>query len=168
MKFPRLIFKRVLLGVAFALLLSLQGPSQSHSAFPVDITAGPAPQPVMADGRFHLLYELHLTNFSASSIELLELDVIRGDGASPLASYRGEQLEKLLVAVGGADGGSKDGAGEVSGSKARAIAGGRTIVIFLDLALDAAKRAPAELRHRFLFTIALVKLADKVTRVTTL
>ena len=96
----------LLAGAVLALLLSLQGLAQSHSAFPVDIIPGPAPQPVMADGRTRLLYELHLTNFSASPIELLGLDVFGGDGARPLASYRGEELEKL-VAVGPTDSAGK-------------------------------------------------------------
>jgi hypothetical protein len=44
------------------LLLPLQVLAQSHSGFPVDIIAGPAPQPFMSDARERLLYELHLTN----------------------------------------------------------------------------------------------------------
>jgi hypothetical protein len=88
-----------------AILLTILVPpecrAQTHSAFPVDFVAGPSPQPVIADGRAHLLYELHLTNFSASPIVVLALDVLGGDGAAtPLASYRGEELEKLLVPIG--------------------------------------------------------------------
>jgi hypothetical protein len=52
------------------------------------------PKPVTADGRSHLLYELHLTNLSASPIELLGLYVLGADGDTPLASYLGEALEK--------------------------------------------------------------------------
>ena len=89
--------------VILALLLSLQSLAQSPSAFPIDITAGRAPQPVMADGRSRLLYELRLTNFSPKPIELTGLDVLGGDSAGPVASYRGEALEKLLVAVGPTD-----------------------------------------------------------------
>lgn len=137
------MIKRLLAGAAIALLLPLEGLAQSHSAFPVDITPGPAPQPVMADGRARLVYELHLTNFSASPIEILRLDVFGGDGANPLASYRGEALEKLLVAVGPTD----------SAGKVRAIGGGRSVVIFLDLALDSGAHLPAELRHQLSLSI---------------
>src|SRR5215831_956534 len=84
-----------------------QGPAQSHSAFPVDIVAGPAPEPVMAHGRARLLYELRVTNFSVGPIELLGLDVLGANGTPPLASYRGEALEKLLLTVGPADGANK-------------------------------------------------------------
>ncbi len=137
------MIKRLFVGAVLALLLPLPALPQSHSAFPVDITAGPAPQPVMANGRSHLLYELHLTNFSATPIELLGLDVFGGDGAAPLASYRGEELEKLLAAVGPTD----------SAAKVRAIGGGRSVVIFLDLTLDSGAHPPAELRHRLSLSI---------------
>ena len=52
------------------LLFPLCGLSLIHSGFPVEIVAGPSPQPVMADGRCHLEYELHLTNFAPPPIEL--------------------------------------------------------------------------------------------------
>jgi murein DD-endopeptidase len=140
----RRTINRLLAGVVLALLLPLPGMAQSPSAFPVDITAARTPLPVMADGRTRLLYELHLTNFSASPIELLGLDVLGGDGASPLASYRDEALEKLLGAVGPTD----------SAGKVRAIGGGRSVVIFLDLTLDSGTHPPAELRHRLSLSIA--------------
>src|SRR5262249_22467450 len=98
---------RRLLAWAVLALLSIQGLAQSHTAFPVDITAGPAPQPFTADGKTRLLYELHLTNFSASPMELLGLDVLGDDSAAPIASYHGEALEKLLVAIGSTDSSAK-------------------------------------------------------------
>jgi hypothetical protein len=137
------MFKRLVAGVLLALLLTVHGLAQSPSAFPVDITAARAPQPVTADGRSRLLYELHLTNFSPKPIELTGLDVLGGDDARPLDSYRGEALEKLLVAVGPTD----------SAGKVRAIGGGRSVVIFLDLTLDDGVRVPAKLRHWLLLSI---------------
>ncbi|HEX4809586.1 MAG TPA: peptidoglycan DD-metalloendopeptidase family protein [Bryobacteraceae bacterium] len=141
--------KRLLVAVVLA-LLPLRGPAESHSGFPVDIIAGPAPQPVMVDGRIRLVYELHLINVAPIPIELLTLDVFSDNGASALASYRGEALEKLLVPV------EKvlvsveptEGAG-----KTRAIAEGHSVVIFLDLTLEAGARPPRELRHRLTFSI---------------
>lgn len=134
--------KRLPVAAIAALLLPLCSLAQSHSAFPVDIIAGPPPQPFTADGKSRLVYELHLTNFSASPIQLLALDVF-GDGADPLATYRGEALEKLLVAIGPAD----------SAGKMRTIGGGRGVMIFLDLTLDTGTRPPAQLRHRFTLSI---------------
>lgn len=129
--------------MVLTVLFPLQSRAQTHSAFPVDIVAGPAPQPVMADGRAWLLYELHLTNFSASPVELLALDVFGDDSAAPLASYRGEELERLLVGIGQAD----------TVGKVRVIGGGRSVVIFLDLTLPSGTHPPMELRHRLSLSI---------------
>ncbi len=122
----RRMLKRLIAITALALLLPLQTLAQSHSAFPIDISAGPAPRPVMADRSTRLVYELHLTNFSANPIELLALDVFGDDRSTPLASYQGEGLEKLLVAVGPTD----------SVGRVRAIGGGRSVVIFLSTHLE--------------------------------
>lgn len=99
---------RLLASALFALLLAVQGLAQSHSAFPVDITAGPSPQPFDAGGKTRLSSELHFTNFSASAIEILRLDVLGGEGSVPLASYDKDQLEKLLVLVGSDGNGHAD------------------------------------------------------------
>src|SRR5579862_9835233 len=136
---------RLLASALFALLLAVQGLAQSHSAFPIDITAGPPPQPFNAGGKTRLCYELHLTNFSSSAIEILRLDVLGGGGSAPLASYDKDQLEKLLVLVG------SDGKGNAD--KVGTIAGGRSVIIFLDLALERDRPTPTALHHRLLLSI---------------
>jgi hypothetical protein len=135
--------KLLFVAAVLTVLFSFPGRAQTHSAFPVDIVAGPAPRPVMAEDRAHLLYELHPTNFSASSIELLALDVVGDDGAAPLAIYHGEELEKLLDAIGPTD----------SAGKVRTIGGGRSVIIFIDLTLPGGARPPMELRHRLSLSI---------------
>lgn len=142
---------RWLLGWAvLTVFLAHQGLAQSHSGFPVDVVAGPTPQAVMADGRAHLLYELHLTNVAPIPIEVVALDVYGDEGTVPVASYRGEALgkalvpaENLLVSLEPTDRGDKRGQ----------IGEGRGAVIFVDLMLDAGARVPTELRHRFTFDI---------------
>jgi murein DD-endopeptidase len=132
------------------LFLPHQSLAQSHSGFPVDIVAGPAPQLVMADGRAHLLYELHLTNVAPIPIEVVALDVFGREGTAALASYRGEALgkvlvpaENLLVSIDPIDREDKRGQ----------IGEGHGAVIFVDITLDAGARVPMELRHRFTFDI---------------
>ena len=142
---------RWLLGcVLLTVFLPHQGLAQSHSGFPVDIVPGPMPpQPVIADGRTRLLYELHLTNVAPIPIEVVALDVYGDEGAVPLASYRGEALgkvlvpaENVLVSVEPTDRGDKRGQ----------IGEGHGAVIFVDLMLDAGARVPMELRHRLRLT----------------
>jgi len=140
----------LLVGVVLASLVSLCSLAQTHSGFPVDIVAGPPPQPVMADGRAWLLYELHLTNFAPLPIELTGIDVL-GDGASALASYRGQALDKVVIPVE-----KLSLAEEPPGTarNAQAIGEGHSVVIFVDLTLDPGARPPAQLRHRFSFSVA--------------
>ena len=145
----RRMIKRLLAGVVLAMLLPLQGLAQSHSAFPVDIIGGPAPQPVMVDGRIRLVYELHLTNFAPWPIEVTGIEVL-GNGPSPFASYHREALEKLVVPVEKllVPVGPTDGA-----DKVRTIGEGHAVVIFLDVTVDPGMPPPTELRHRFSFSI---------------
>ena len=120
-----------------------------HSGFPVAITTGPLPQPVMIDGRNHLVYELHLTNVAPIPIELLTLDILGADESKPLVSYHDEALSNLLAPAENllTSMRANDAAG------ARTLPGGHSAVIFLDLTLEAEIHPPGKLRHRFLFSI---------------
>jgi murein DD-endopeptidase MepM/ murein hydrolase activator NlpD len=123
--------------------------AQSHSGFPVDIIAGPSPQPVMADGRTRLLYELHLTNFASLPIELTQVEV-RAHGSSPLASYKAPALQGMVIPVEKLS--SASSPTEARGSTT--IGEGHAALIFLDLTLDAAMPVPHELHHKFYFSVA--------------
>ena len=143
---------RLLGQVAVAILVLVSSAlalAQTHSGYPVDIIAGPAPQPLVVDGRIRLVYELHLTNFAPWPIEVTGIDVL-GNGTSPLASYSREALntrvvpvEKVLISVEPTD---------ITG-KSRTVGEGHTVVIFLDLVLDPGVPAPSELLHRFSFSV---------------
>jgi hypothetical protein len=82
----------------FALLLPICGIAQSHSGFPVDIVAGPPPQPVTVNGRTALVYELHLTNYASLPIQVTGIELF-GDSTNALASYRGQALDKVMIPV---------------------------------------------------------------------
>jgi hypothetical protein len=54
-----------------------------------------SPTPVLgSDGRMHLAYEMHLTNFYASNgpLRLNELSVFPQGSSTPLATYKGKEL----------------------------------------------------------------------------
>jgi murein DD-endopeptidase MepM/ murein hydrolase activator NlpD len=103
---------------------------------------------VVADGRIQLNYELHLTNFAPLPIELTAIDVL-GDGATPLGSYRGEALEKIVIPVEKLS--TAGSPAEIAGK--RVIGVGHAVMIFLDLTLPSGAAAPRELRHRFSFSV---------------
>ncbi|MDQ3821002.1 MAG: hypothetical protein M3362_25425, partial [Acidobacteriota bacterium] len=76
--------KRILIGlltISLALLINVMSPSfifaQKPSAIPIDLEIPVAPTPVKAGGKIHLLYELHITNFRAKSLELMRVEVLK-------------------------------------------------------------------------------------------
>jgi murein DD-endopeptidase MepM/ murein hydrolase activator NlpD len=132
--------------ISSAFLITVINPrhasAQKPSAVPVDLEVPMPPTPVKADGKIHLLYELHLTNFGAKSLELTRVEVLRGGADdSPLAGYEGAELTGRLARPGApADLPDK-----------RVIAGGMRAVVFLEVAADARARPPRALIHRLFF-----------------
>jgi len=136
----------ILLPISLALFLYLISPSfmfaQRLSAVPVDLEIPIAPNPVKADGKIHLLYELHATNFRVKNLELTRLEVLKeGANNSPLASYEGAELSSRLA---------RPGAPPDLLDK-RIIGGGMRAVIFLDISVDTQADVPHALLHRLYF-----------------
>ena len=147
----KLVIQVLLLMPAMVLLNSGSlAQTQTHSAVPVDLEIPIAPTPVKADGKVHLVYELHITNFDkpARDLTLTRLEIF-GDGqdAAPLARLVGEDLTKQM---------SRPGAPKSLMDKRR-IAGGMRAVVFLWITVDSASAVPRTLSHRLAFDIEKVK-----------
>jgi hypothetical protein len=142
--------KHILPAAIFGLLLPICSVAQTHSGFPVDIVAGPLPQPVTVNGRTALVYELHMTNYASLPIQVTGMEVF-GDGTNALASYRGRSLDKVMIPVE-----KLSSAEEPPSSAAGAptIAEGHSVLIFIDIVLDSGAATPAKLRHPFSFSVA--------------
>jgi len=95
-------------------------PLQLELRVPFDPTAFPSA------GRTFLMYEVYLTNFTDSTIDLRRIEVLDADGPAekPLAVYDGEQIGSLLQA------------------KVRQVNAGATIVMFLQVAIETGARMP--------------------------
>ena len=116
--------------------------AQKISAVPVDVEIPVAPTPVRANGKMHLLYELHLTNFRAKSLELTRLEVLKDEAnALPLARYKDAELVSRLA---------RPGAPSDLADK-RIIGGGTRVVVFLQITFDRDTDVPVALRHRLFF-----------------
>ncbi|WP_147160581.1 M23 family metallopeptidase [Novosphingobium sediminis] len=126
-----------------AMLLTAPALAQPHSGFPINVVVPKAPAPVEADGRARLVYELALTSFAPSPVELAAIDVLAGDAV--VASWRGAELGALLMPVGPAP----------EAGKERLIESGRSVIAFIDLTLAPGAAAPDALRHRLTFTAKL-------------
>ena len=103
---------------------------------PVEMMVPLAPTPVKGDGKTHLAYELHLTNFAPLELTLHRLEVLGGDG-KPLAGYEAAELGARLGRPGL----------PASADKQR-LAGGMRAVVYLWLTFETESAVPAVLGHR--------------------
>jgi hypothetical protein len=124
----------------------------SPSDVPVDVEV---PAPLIpfrgADRQGHLMYELHITNFSRGELRLKRVEVL-GDGG-PMASFEGRELLDILTLVG------------IDMDDARRLGPGLRAVALLSVPL-ADGTAPASLRHRLIFAGATLDLAPVAVRAT--
>ena len=69
---------------------------------PLDVVIPVAPTAFKADGKWHLAYELHVSNYGHSDCQLTQVDVMAGNGGEkPLASFSGNDLDGMVVHPGG-------------------------------------------------------------------
>lgn len=90
------------------------------------------PHPVRADGALHLLYEIHLTNFKSTAVEISSL-TIAGDGRQ-LATYAGAELGARMKRIGAP-----------ADADPRTLPPGTRAVVFVELVLQ---DVPTRLTHR--------------------
>jgi hypothetical protein len=121
-------------------LVSALSWAQSVSDVPIDIDFPVRPMPVKANGKVHLLYELHLTNFRAQSLDVTRLEVSDGS-VSKFAEYTGPELAALI----GHPGAATDATGN------EVIGGGSRAVAFLDVTFANQASVPQKLIHRLCF-----------------
>ena len=120
------------------------GPTTKPFLVPLDVFAPAPPHAFQADGKTHLVYELHVINMSQWDCLLTKLEAVSGDSAArSFDSAAGAKLEGMMARPG-----------VTAPEKARLAPGGEAIV-YMWLTLDHASDVPAALRHRF-----SVKLGD--------
>ena len=120
---------------SIALLLSIPVVAEPMRHMPLELRVPAPPAPVRADGKVHLAYELHLTNFDnrGRELKLIRLEVV--SGAGPLLALEGEALAGVLRQPG-----------KPEGDKT-ALAGGARAIAFLWVTVEDGA-VPSELRHR--------------------
>jgi murein DD-endopeptidase MepM/ murein hydrolase activator NlpD len=114
------------------------GPTTKPFIVPLDVTTPAPPRAFQADGKTHLVYELHVVNMSQWECLMTKLDALSGDAAArSLDSATGAKLEGMTARPG-----------VTVPEKARLAPGGEAIV-YMWLSLDRAADVPTALRHRF-------------------
>lgn len=116
----------------FLILLAAAGFTQDlgRIGLPLLVHIPTAPIPVRADGKFRLVYELHLTNTSAAPVILDRVEVW---GASRLATVAGDELAKAIKPT------------RTDMVDTRAIARGAHVVVLMWVSLD---EVPDAIKHR--------------------
>lgn len=104
-------------------------------ALPVEMMLPIVPTAFRGDGKTHLVYELHLTNFGSAELAVAKLDVTDGNGRS-VVRYEGDELKAALGRPGVPPAADK-----------QRIGGGLRAVAYLWLTFDSPTAVPAVLRH---------------------
>ncbi len=96
-----------------------------------------------SNGRTYLTYELYLTNFAARPITLRRVEILDADdsAAAPIAAFEAGQLDALMQPIGAQT--SADGSSDL-----HQLGAGRSVVVFLWIALEHGARVPNKLRQR--------------------
>jgi len=112
------------------------GPKEKPLSIPLDITVPIAPTAFHADGKTHLVYELHIVNMSPWDCALSRVDVLSGDAsAASLASYPQSELDGMM------DRALKKDQPSVLPPDAEGV-------VFLWVTVDKSQGVPSALRHR--------------------
>jgi murein DD-endopeptidase MepM/ murein hydrolase activator NlpD len=113
------------------------GPTTKPFIVPLDLVVPAPPRAFQANGKTHLVYELHLINMGQWDCLLTKIEVLSADAAArSLDSAAGAKLEGMMARPG-----------VKSAEKARLAPGGEGIV-YLWVTLEKASDVPAAIRHR--------------------
>lgn len=119
------------------------GPKEKPVSVPIDVTVPIAPTAFAADGKMHLVYELHIVNMSQWDCVLTGVDVLAAHTSTSLASFSGAALEGMIA---------RPGVTTLPKSK---IEPGTEAVVFMWVTVDRKEDVPPALQHRI-----TVKLGD--------
>jgi len=114
-------------------------PVQKPLGAPVDLEVPKPPTAIQADGKTHLAYELHITNFGTADCSVIQIVVLRADDKKLLGHFEGVELAGMLYRPGVA--------GAVGMDKLR-LGPGLRAVVYLWATLDKASDVPSALEHR--------------------
>ena len=117
---------------------------QKPFSVPMDIRIPVPPTAFKGSGKTHLVYELHINNFSRDEWTLTRVEV--GGGSQPsLAKFEGDDLAGRMA---------RPGSPPATGSQRLVIGGGMRAVVYSWITLEAAASLPPSLKHRLTFKLA--------------
>jgi murein DD-endopeptidase len=121
---------------------------------PIDVAVPVPPTAFRGDGKMHLVYEVHLTNFAHPEILLTRFEVLAGD--RPLATFAGDDFARIVTRPA------------VQTKEPLRIEGGLRAVIFVWVTLDSVADVPASLDHRITLKVADDEFTSTCARIPVL
>ena len=115
-----------------------EGPKEKPISAFVDVVVPIAPTAFKADGKWHVVYELHLNNMDRWDYQVTKVEALSGDAAGrALVAYSGAELEGVMARPGqpGATEKSKLGAGTMA-------------VVYIWATVDTENAVPETMRQR--------------------
>jgi murein DD-endopeptidase len=104
---------------------------------PLDIVVPMAPTAFKADGKWHVVYELHVSNLGKWACELTRVDILDANvGQKPLASFSGAELDGMVAHPGGDD------------TQKSKIGPAQLAVVYMWATFDNLEAVPASIRER--------------------
>ncbi|HEY7403329.1 MAG TPA: M23 family metallopeptidase [Candidatus Angelobacter sp.] len=126
-------------------------PAEKPFTSPIDVTIPVAPTAFQANGKTHLVYELHIVNFSGQSTTLAQIAVLN-DSGTELARLAPVDVLTSILLVGNRD---------AAGMEKLNIGAGASAVVFMWVTVDGPAKVPAALEHKI--TAKVGKNQDEVT-----
>lgn len=112
------------------------GPKEKPISLPIDVTVPIAPTAFKADGKIHLVYELHIVNMSPWNCVLTHVEVLAANSQNSLGSFSGAALDGMLERPG------------ISALPKSKLAPGTEPIVFMWITLDSKADIPASIQHR--------------------
>ena len=128
-----------------------EGPKDKPLSVFEDVVVPIAPTAFKADGKWHIVYELHLNNMDRWEHRLTQVEMVSGDAAErSLVKYSGADVDKVLARPGHAG----------STEKAR-IEPGAMAVVYMWATVDTLEAVPATVRQKI--TVKVGTYPDELT-----
>jgi peptidase M23-like protein len=116
----------------------VEGPKEKPISTFVEVVVPIAPTAFKADGKWHVVYELHLNNMDRWDYRLTKVEAISGDAAArSLVAYAGAELEGVMARPG------QPGVTEKS-----KVGGGAMAIVYMWATVDTEEAVPATIRQR--------------------
>jgi murein DD-endopeptidase len=112
-------------------------PATKPFTAPLDIYVPIAPTAFAANGKIHLIYELHVSNYASSDCSLTHLEVLAAGSEKSLASYAAADVEGMMSRPG-----------QPGATPKTKLAAGTTGVIYLWVTIENPQDVPGAVRHK--------------------